>query len=203
MIDREIGRLLDCVNEERSVVIVTADHGDLFGEHGHYGHPLQLYEGLVRVPLMIKVPASVGVQPKRIDAPVCSMDIVPTVLELVGLSPEEWLDGVSLLPQMRSVEEEQEPRGIISEVSRKHLAVRRWPWKLIVNVGRNERRLYNLEADKEETENVAEAFGDLCSELEGIALEHIERHKTGADEMPRPQTDERIKAQLRSLGYFE
>jgi len=105
-VDHHFGRVLDALAKrpfaERTVVIVTSDHGEAFGEHGLYRHGFELWEELVRVPLIVYVP---GVEPRRIAVRRGAIDIVPTILELFGLDTPPAnetgaLRGVSLLPDV-------------------------------------------------------------------------------------------------------
>lgn len=70
---------------DTSLVIVVADHGDAFGEHGHYGHPRFLYEELLRVPLIFSYPTQTDL---TVNDPVSTVGIVPTILESIGVSDE-------------------------------------------------------------------------------------------------------------------
>lgn len=99
--DQYVGKLLDFVASkswaQRTVVIVTADHGEAFGEHRQYVHGFELWENLVRVPLLFVVP---GAAHARIDRPVSAVDLAPTILELLGAPAEPSLEGRSLLPEI-------------------------------------------------------------------------------------------------------
>ncbi len=106
--DRQIGRVIHAVEglpearRNRTAVIVTADHGEAFGEHGHYQHSTDLWEEHIRVPLLIWVP---GVEHRRIDTPRSLVDITPTILDLVRASyPQhgspDALSGSSLVPDL-------------------------------------------------------------------------------------------------------
>ena len=104
-VDHHFGRVLDALAKrpfaDRTVVIVTSDHGEAFGEHGLYRHGFELWEELIRVPLVVYVP---GATPRRIAVRRSAIDIVPTILELYGLPAPEGekppLHGVSLLPDV-------------------------------------------------------------------------------------------------------
>jgi arylsulfatase A-like enzyme len=114
--DRYLGRLLDFVDArpwgKRTVIIVTADHGEAFGEHNQFAHGFELWENLVRVPMFFVVP---GVAPKRIDVPRSAIDLAPTILELLGVDPTAAavpnggagsleLEGKSLVPEISGKE---------------------------------------------------------------------------------------------------
>jgi arylsulfatase A-like enzyme len=105
-VDHHLGRVLDALAKrpfaDRTVVIVTSDHGEAFGEHGLYRHGFEVWEELVRVPLLVYVP---GVTPRRVSVRRSAIDIVPTILDIFGVAapaPDQKgaLPGVSLLPDV-------------------------------------------------------------------------------------------------------
>ncbi len=99
-VDRHVGFLLEYLKHRpelaaRTIVIVTADHGEEFGEHNQQFHGFTCHGQAVRVPLLLRVP---GLEPARIEQPVGLVDLVPTVLELIGAgSGVDELHGQSLL----------------------------------------------------------------------------------------------------------
>ena len=98
--DEQIGRLLDALRQRRllprTLVVVAGDHGESLGDHGERDHGIFVYENVLRVPLIISGPA---VGPARVSAVVRLVDVMPTVLNLVGL-PHPRADGVSLVGMM-------------------------------------------------------------------------------------------------------
>jgi arylsulfatase A-like enzyme len=105
-VDHHFGRVLAALAKRpfasRTIIIVTSDHGEAFGEHDLYRHGFELWEELVRVPLLIHVP---GAPPLRIPVRRSTIDIAPTVFEIFGLSlpasdARDALRGVSLLPDV-------------------------------------------------------------------------------------------------------
>ncbi|MBL0193973.1 MAG: sulfatase [Myxococcales bacterium] len=99
--DRYVGKLLDFVEAapwgKDTVVVVTSDHGEAFGEHGQTRHGFEIWENLVRVPLMVRAP---GARPRRIDEPRSAIDLAPTFLDLLGVKGAETLPGKSLVPEL-------------------------------------------------------------------------------------------------------
>jgi arylsulfatase A-like enzyme len=98
-VDDHIARVAAALEElgiaERTAIIVTSDHGDEFFEHGHKGHTRTLYREVVDIPLIIRAP---GVRPGHVvDAPVSLVDVMPTALELMGMSVPTGIEGRSLL----------------------------------------------------------------------------------------------------------
>ena len=95
--DAQLGRFLDGLEShgllEETLVILTADHGDAFGERGYYGHPRKLDGELLRVPLVVRWP---GVSAGEVERPVSLADVVPTVLEAAGVT-DDGLSGESLV----------------------------------------------------------------------------------------------------------
>jgi choline-sulfatase len=95
--DLYIGRLLDFVKDKpwwkETALIITADHGELFGEHGGTRHGFEVWEELVHVPLMVCVP---GIEPKTVTALRSGLDLAPTILDIVGLPVEPTFSGTSL-----------------------------------------------------------------------------------------------------------
>ncbi len=102
---------------DRTAIIVTADHGDEFFEHGNKGHRRTLYREVVHVPLIMKIP---GVAPGSvIDKPVSLADLMPTILEMAGAETPPGVDGVSLVPAILGAHLADHAR-VYSELCRKH-----------------------------------------------------------------------------------
>ncbi|HSO32248.1 MAG TPA: sulfatase [Labilithrix sp.] len=152
--DQWIGKLLDFIQArpwaKRAVIIVTADHGEAFGEHNQYNHGFEVWENLVRVPMFFVVP---GADPRRIDASRSAIDLAPTILELLGAPPEPTFEGKSLVPELFGAP--AEPRDVIVDLpmtsdndKRRALVHDRLK---IVAYGKDELlRLFDLEADPDE-----------------------------------------------------
>ncbi len=101
-VDREIARLLETLGREglaqRTLVVVTADHGEELWEHGNFEHGHTLYDEVTRVPLLIAGP---GVAPERRREPVSLVDLAPAILGWAGIRPQEELEGIDLLARSR------------------------------------------------------------------------------------------------------
>jgi choline-sulfatase len=121
--DRWVGDLVDWCQKQpwgrNLAVVITADHGEGFGEHDHFRHAYELWEALIRVPLFIYVPKA---EPRRIETPRGAIDLAPTMADLLGLSVDEYR-GKSLLPEVFGAE--PEPRPIIADLPRCDLMDRR------------------------------------------------------------------------------
>ena len=101
LIDENIGRLLKALEDsgqlDNTLIIFSSDHGDMLGDHGMTAKGCRFYEGLVRVPLIFWYPSELK-QNLKSEALVELVDIVPTLLDFVGLSVSDTLDGKSLYP---------------------------------------------------------------------------------------------------------
>ena len=100
--DHEVGELLDGLRDarastERTLVVFTSDHGEEFGEHGWIGHDETLYDEVLHVPLILRAP---GLVPAGVRVPrqASLVDLMPTLLELLGVAAPRSIHGRSLVP---------------------------------------------------------------------------------------------------------
>ncbi len=155
--DRAVGRLLARIDAERpdAIVIVTADHGEEFDDHGGHYHGTTLFDEQLRVPLIVRVP---GVAPRRVRAPVGTVDIAPTLLSLLDIPTPAGLDGVDLSPWMaegplpESLARVQRP--VFAEVLQKRM-IARGDEKLVCDFAGGFCSLYDLARDPGERHDLA------------------------------------------------
>lgn len=166
--DRYLGKLLDFIDQrpwgKRTVIIITADHGEAFGEHNMFAHGFELWENLIRVPMFMVIP---GVAPKHIDVPRSTLDLAPTILELLAVDPNTApasgppleLEGKSLVREMTGREPPEE-RDVICDLpmtsdNDKRRAIIHGDKKIIAYGKEELPRLYDLAADPEEKSPIA------------------------------------------------
>lgn len=149
-VDASIGRLVAAISQlpDPTIFILTSDHGEEFKEHGGYYHGSSLYEEQVRVPLIIGVP---GISPRIVKTPAQLVDVVPTVLTLLGQRLPESVRGRSLVPDLMGREDPNRPA--FSEIHTKRM-VRLDHWKLITDCRSNAEELYDLREDPQERRNL-------------------------------------------------
>lgn len=103
-VDHHIGRVVKYLKEsgqyESTLLIVTADHGELLGDHHAWGK-MSVFDAAYRIPLIVRLPENAAQAGARIDAPTESIDIVPTILDWIGQAIPNSVDGRSLLPLLR------------------------------------------------------------------------------------------------------
>jgi len=164
--DPEVARLLEYIDEKLvrpAVVILTADHGEEFKDHGGHYHGSSLYEEQIRVPLIVSVP---GAEPRRVSHPVSTVDLAPTALKLIGVEPPPSMIGHDLRPAIFGGDEAHVPTPVFASVMRQHMTLR-WPWKLITDPSRGLYQLFDLEQDPREKVNRYDKQQELAGELLG------------------------------------
>jgi len=226
--DAILDQLLNLLEEqghlENSLIIITSDHGENLGDHGHLQHCFGLYNSTTRVPLLIHAPA-LGVEPGRRREPAQLIDVMPTVLAALGApAPKVESDGLDLLatslPTDRALFMEHTGAGFVKGISksarfpgeREHLsqfdreliAVIEEGWKLIVN-DLGERELYDLGVDPGEKVNLA--GDDRQADRIARLLWQIEQYDAArADGEVKEEAEiaideEKLKA-LEAVGYL-
>jgi len=159
-LDEKIGGILDVLERgrmaENTVILFVSDHGDMLGERGLW-FKMSFFEGSSRVPMMMAGP---GIAPARIDAPVSTVDVCPTLADLAGVSMEEvapWTDGESLLSVAKGAERTApvaiEYAAEASYAPMVSLRYGRWKYN---RCALDPDQLFDLEADPQELTNLAD-----------------------------------------------
>ena len=208
-VDDRVGRLLAQLRRlglyDGTMVVLTADHGDGFLEHGFISHSTTPYEELVRVPLVVKLPGGRGAG-TRVSAQVRLIDVMPTVLDASGAREDLTLDGCSLLPLVRG----EAPRGddcnvAVTEIAETDeasptLALRTARAKFIRRAGKPD-ELYDLAVDPRETHNLAGTGLAEETLMARMAATIAERRAQSASE--QVALDPQVIRELKALGYLK
>ena len=189
---------------DSSLIIVTADHGDLLGEHGLYEHHGELYEGVAKVPLIIKFPYSK--KTGRVKKNINLTDVFSTILSICDIPIPNNISGEAYGGNSSSVSE------LYSYYIGEHKAIYVGKYKYMeysyiqgqVNKEIKRPELYDLEKDPYEKENLAEKFPELVSamraELQNWKNTRKQNKTVPVDKSP---LSEEIKEDLRALGYVQ
>lgn len=145
----------------RTLLIVSADHGEAFGEHDSRAHGTTLYDEVLRVPLLFAFP---GATPRRVDEQVTLLDVGPTVLDVFGLPTPGYMMGQSLAPFLRG-ESPVLTRPILAENRLVQAWITRDGKNLIWDTQSGRKELYDLEADPTELDNLADDAAALAQPL--------------------------------------
>lgn len=171
--DMHIGKFIEWAKTKpwwkNTALIITSDHGEVFGEHDMYKHAFELWEPLVKVPLIVVAP---GATSRRIDARRTHIDLAPTIVELMGLEKLEQFQGKSLVPELYGAEpEDREP--VVMELSADshnppRRAIVKGDYKLLVNGEGWKKQLFNIKKDPEESKDLSKSEKDKFEEMDKL-----------------------------------
>ncbi|HEU5076885.1 MAG TPA: sulfatase-like hydrolase/transferase, partial [Polyangiaceae bacterium] len=185
LVDKHLARLFDALQRrglaERTIVIVQADHGEAFGEHGSQTHGTTLYDEVLRVPLMFKIP---GVAARRISTPVTTMDLGPTILETFGLAVPASFMGQSLVATLKGATPRL-TRPIAAENRLQQTLVLSNGLKIIHDLRTKTNELYDLSKDPGETQDLSgnsELLAEPLATLQAFFEAH--RYRAGGYQPP-------------------
>jgi arylsulfatase A-like enzyme len=186
-VDACIGEFLKFLDEKAllddSLILLMADHGHAFMEHGRFGHAYDiLYNEVLGVPLIMH-----GLNTSEsVDFPVQLLDVPPTILEVLGIEKPRDFIGDSLLSipkgikNCRNIFSESAKPDLINlryDISKKVISCLKDEWKLIINELWETTELYNIKRDLQEKNNLAEKETRIRKELELLAKKHLSRER--------------------------
>lgn len=218
-VDHHIGLLLEELRnlglENRTLVVLTSDHGESFGEHNYVGHGRRVYESILRIPLILRYPGKIPAG-LRSDYPSQTIDVMPTVLSLMGIPAPKGMKGRNLETVLQPDLPPAEPeiyfetfagarkkfwkifspplRGIPLLVGKKVGS-----WKYIYNPKTGRHELYNLATDPLEEHNRI----DEHPEFRSLAQSCLEREEFLPLAARDQQIDPEDRKMLKSLGYVD
>lgn len=226
-LDEQLGALLDALERrgelEDTIVVLTADHGDEFYEHGRYGHGNLPYDELIHVPLVMTFPEDVPVSERGptddvpvsergpIDDVVRLIDVLPTVLDAMGAPLPDRSDGrfegESFLPLLRG-ESWQGPPLVVTEKRVRgedalRIGLRTSDWKYVYDGTTDETALYDLQEDPGETTDVAGANPEVRDRFAGDLEARLKQIEATSEEVDVPEIDtgHGVEQRLEALGY--
>lgn len=208
--DQSLGTILRVLEKaevmERTLVVMTADHGEGFGEHNEDTHAFLAFNTTLRVPLIMRVPKAAG--GRRINQQVGTVDIVPTVLDLLGFSPPAAVQGRSLVPLMF---EERTPEAAPPVYYSESLSPRlshgfgelrvlyQGPFKYI-HGPRPE--LYNLAEDPAERRDLSADQPEQQAELKAALETFLDSHASATAVDATYEASPEARRRLAALGYL-
>jgi choline-sulfatase len=204
--DHSIGRVIERLKAlgiyDTTLLIVTADHGEMLGEHGETSHGFFIYQSAIKVPLIIKLPGKR--QNRNIADVVGLVDIVPTVCSVLGIEPAVAMDGIDLTPCLtgRRLPSRDTPLYCESLYATKYNANGLYgivtdQWKYI-NTTRPE--LYNLHKDPSEANDMAAHKGENNTALQRDLEEILDSRRRDLSKTMQHH-DVEVARKLASIGY--
>jgi arylsulfatase A-like enzyme len=206
-VDAELQRLLTEI-ERRSpnaIILITGDHGEELWDHNSLGHSKTLYQELIHVPLIVRVP---GAPAKRSDAPVHLTDLLPATAGLLGLPARPWWQGSDFLregglPGDRLLFSSTYTSLPTNNV---HLeSVIRGKDKLILDRKKDAARLFDLAGDPAERHDLAEARPEQVAALRQALVEQQEanaKNPAAPKDVEAVELSDELVEQLKAGGYF-
>lgn len=207
--DEQIGKLLATLKElgqdKKTLIVFCSDHGEGLGEHGESGHAVFIYDATLRVPLIFMQPDLIP-QGKVVSEEARLIDIMPTILDLLGLKKPKETQGSSLTGLINGKHRPQD-LSAYSESNYAHYhfnwsELKSWrtpEWKYIKST---EPELYDLKNDPHELTNLAKEKPDVVVKLDR-ELEAFLKKTTSAKKEKKAKVDEETKEKLMSLGYVQ
>ncbi len=205
--DRAFGELLDEL-EARSLaqdtaVIHVSDHGEEFAEHGRWEHGLTLYEEVLRIPFLMKLP---GVGSRRVETPAQHVDLMPTLLGQLGIEAP-LTDGRDLLTPRRRDDDRRDVFVHLDVDNHRGAAVIRGRWKYVLplspSVGPGP-MLFDLRADPGELRNLAREEPRIAARMDDLLRERgLAESVEPATELAVDELDSELRRRLEALGYLE
>ncbi len=198
--DHELGRLVEAAEKRNALIVVLADHGESLGEHGEQTHGVFLYDSTLHIPLIVKgpgVPAGL-----RVKQQVRTIDVLPTILDLLGGAPPPACQGASAVPAFSgrplrssvSYSETLYPKINMGWAELRGIRTDRWKY-----IRAPKPELYDLAQDPRELRNV---IGEHQKEADELDAELRRYARTDRPEKVETNTlDAKTMAQLKSLGY--
>jgi arylsulfatase A-like enzyme len=184
--DKAIAGLLSGLSElgirDNTLVILLSDHGEEFFEHEGFGHGHTLFGEVIRVPLIFSLPGRLP-DGMRVSRQVRLIDVMPTVLDLIGINTDAHLEGVNLMPVLTGNGEPPPTRstlfpqnaayseGMLQGTERKGITAQ--PWKMIYDLRSRDEMLFNLEQDPDEQENIAAHKPEALALLEDMMFRSL------------------------------
>jgi arylsulfatase A-like enzyme len=212
--DAQVGRVLDDLESrgllDNTIVIITADHGEILYEHEHYfGHDIGLYDECIMIPLIVHLPGH-GHPGMRISPLVQSLDIMPTLLEALQIEPPQNLEGKSLIPLMEgagrsTVDFAFSETFPFPEKSPPRHAVRTSEAKLIWKETQTDtlrKEYYDLLKDAGETTNLYSPGFAPATRLDSVLTRFIANGGLHPARIPTAEETGRLRI-LKSLGYVD
>ena len=192
---------------DNTIIVITGDHGESLGEHGLLGHGHDFFDQLIHVPLIIKLPNSET--NKEVMTLVQSIDLLPTIFDLLGVKIAYYVEGKSLFPLIQNGTTNTVNEYVYGQ-NRTRAYLRSPKWKLIVDrseLGKkrsNNDRLFDIKNDPEEMVDLQNSQIEVYNNLRGNIKEHLESLPIYVDKEYtfKPHIDRETQEKIKKTGYW-
>jgi arylsulfatase A-like enzyme/Flp pilus assembly protein TadD len=205
--DAQVGRLLHYLKEkglyQKTLIVLSGDHGEGLGEHGEKTHGFFIYNSTLHIPLLIHLPRPPGIN--EVSAPVSTVDIMPTVLKILGIPVPSQVQGKSLLPLIFGNKQEETPY-LYAETFLPRL---HFDWSELRALENDhyhfilapKPELYDLSKDPKELHNLCAEKPAVSDELKAKLSAVIHEYTPGQELADKAPLDPALMERLKSLGY--
>lgn len=224
--DSQIKRLVDFLKKkelwDESIIVIVGDHGEHLGEHDfYYQHVASLYEQSLKVPLFVKYPGSI--KGKQINKLTQNIDILPTILDVLGLKSIKEMDGINLKPIIEGNTENtrkycfaESGVSLFKQNKRKYFDGDKSKWKMVTDGNwkliqiphpdGDIHELYKISEDPLEKNNLEDQEKEILESLKKKLELWMENKQLDTNPEPgvyTPKEEDKIKERLRRLGYID
>jgi choline-sulfatase len=217
-VDRVLSSLIDELDarglREKTLIVLAADHGEAFGEHGREGHARDVYGEVTTTPLIMSFPFRLESE-VVVESPTQNVDLWPTLLDMLGLPPLDDPDGRSQLPEILAAArgnpapERSEPRfahldqawARASRPARPMVSVSEGPFRLFRWEGDDAPELYDRSVDPHEQKDLAAERPEVLARMTQLAEDYLATPPASWSGGPDVEIDPQDLEELRALGY--
>ncbi|MHC4453451.1 MAG: sulfatase family protein, partial [Planctomycetota bacterium] len=211
-IDFHIGKLIEKLKGlelyDNSIIIITSDHGEVFGERDLFNHAVSVYQDQIWIPLIIKYP-NIN-EGRLVNEPASVVDLMPTILDVLKYEIPEGIQGKSLLEhdpgESREIIGESFPSGHLltthPRFNRIERAVFSWPYKYIESTA-GKKELYDLSKDPKETRNIYNEKDIISRDLAERLNNWLKMTTPEIQSNNKEKLKDDALKRLKALGYIQ
>ena len=210
-VDSYIGQLIHKFElDKNTLIIITADHGEEFLDHGYFGHGHNLYQETIHIPLIIKLPD--GTKKETINNHVNLIDVMPTILDMLSIDPPKQTLGKSLVKKKgllswlkELLSRKDSSDYTFSELTRGPIfkTILTPEWKYIYNYKNKKEQLYNIKSDSSELNNLVSKSTEQRNKLKEQLLDWASNSKKYPTKKQPIHLSPQEKEKLKGLGYIK
>jgi len=210
VVDDNLGKLFNYLKQnnlyDSTVIVFTADHGEEFGEKGYYGHTFSVANSVLHIPLIFHVPGNKH-KGRIVENVVSSIDIYPTILDLLDMEIPQQIQGYSLMEYIVRVGSKYPVKESFAELflKNKQVSLQTKKWKVVhqrLSNGQLEEHLYDIENDPYELRDVSNKYNAEKDKYSKLLIEKQKKIDINKDlHQKRTLSDSEIE-HIKSLGYM-
>ena len=205
--DSQVGRIIEFLKSkglyDKTIIVLSGDHGEGLGEHGEKTHGFFIYDSTLHIPLIVRVPGAA--RAKKIATPVSTADILPTVLAELKIAVPSQVQGISLVTELEG-KPTSGSRGLYAETFLPRLHFN-WSELRGIRFGKYQfieapkPELYDLDQDPGELKNLFSEKKAVAAEMQGKLTALIHSYTPGTELAEKMPLDPALMERLKALGY--